>query len=61
MWNDGFGYVAVPADLTQPIFQITIPIVVTIGIAAFSAIWSTNSQVEEVSKRVDDLGYRVDE
>ncbi|MGO4883096.1 MAG: hypothetical protein ACLP59_20070 [Bryobacteraceae bacterium] len=46
--------------ITQPFFQVALPLMVTILIAAFTATWSSNKRIEELSRRVDDTNRRID-
>jgi hypothetical protein len=40
--------------IDQPFFQLTLPLMVTIVIAAFTAAWSSNKRIDEISHRLDD-------
>lgn len=42
--------------LTQPFFQVTLPIVLTI----FIATWAQNRRIDDLSRRIDDLARRLD-
>lgn len=48
------------AVITQPFFQVTLPLMVTILIAAFTAAWSSNRRIDELSHRLDDANRRLD-
>jgi hypothetical protein len=47
--------------IDQPFFQLTLPLMVTIVIAAFTAAWSTNKRIDEISHRLDDTNRRLDD
>ncbi len=49
------------AMINQPFFQVALPLMVTILIAAFTAAWSSNKRIDELSHRVDDTNRRLDE
>jgi uncharacterized coiled-coil DUF342 family protein len=42
-------------------FQLTLPLMVAILIAAFTAAWSSNKRIDELSHQVDDTNRRIDE
>lgn len=46
--------------IDQPFFQLTLPLMVTIVIAAFTAAWSSNKRIDEISHRLDDTNRRLD-
>jgi hypothetical protein len=46
--------------ISQPFFQVALPLMVTILIAAFTAAWSSNKRIDELSRRVDDTNRRLD-
>jgi septal ring factor EnvC (AmiA/AmiB activator) len=45
----------------QPFLQLTLPLMVTILTAAFTAAWSSNKRIDEISRRLDDTNRRIDE
>jgi hypothetical protein len=47
--------------IDQPFFQLTLPLMVTIVIAAFTAAWSSNKRIDEISHRLDDTNRRLDD
>ena len=47
--------------INQPFFQVALPLMVTILIAAFTAAWSSNKRIDELSRRLDDTNRRIDE
>jgi len=47
--------------INQPFFQVALPLMVTILIAAFTAVWSSNKRIEEISHRLDDTNRRLDD
>jgi chromosome segregation ATPase len=47
--------------LSQPFSQVALPLIVTILIAAFTAVWFSNKRIEEVSRRIDDINRRIDD
>ena len=47
--------------IDQPFFQLTLPLMVTIVIATFTAAWSTNKRIDEISHRLDDTNRRLDD
>jgi len=47
--------------ISQPFFQVALALMVTILIAAFTATWSSNKRIEELSYRLDDTNRRIDE
>jgi hypothetical protein len=46
--------------ISQPFFQLALPLMVTILIAAFTAAWSSNKRIDELSRRLDDANRRFD-
>ncbi len=46
--------------INQPFFQVALPLMVTILIAAFTAAWSSNKRIDELSRRLDDTNRRLD-
>ena len=44
----------------QPFFQLTLPLMITILVAAFTAAWSSNKRIDEISRRLDDTNRRLD-
>jgi 5-bromo-4-chloroindolyl phosphate hydrolysis protein len=46
--------------INQPFFQVALPLMVTILIAAFTAAWSSNKRIDEISRRLDDTNRRLD-
>jgi hypothetical protein len=46
--------------INQPVFQVALPLMVTILIAAFTAVWSSNKRIEEISRLLDDTNRRFD-
>jgi len=47
--------------INQPFFQVALPLMVTILIAAFTAVWSSNKRIEALSHRLDDTNRRLDD
>jgi uncharacterized coiled-coil protein SlyX len=47
--------------IDQPFFQLAVPLMITILIAAFTAAWSSNKRIEEISHRLDDTNRRIDD
>lgn len=47
--------------INQPFFQLTLPLMVTILIATFTATWSTNKRLEKIIRRLDDVSRRLDD
>ena len=47
--------------INQPFFQVALPLMVTILIAAFTAVWSSNKRIEELSHRLDDTNRPLDD
>lgn len=47
--------------IDQPFFQVALPLMVTILIAAFTAAWSSNKRIDEISHRLDDTNRRLDD
>ena len=47
--------------INQPFFQVALPLMVTILIAAFTAAWSSNKRIDEISHRLDDTNRRLDD
>ena len=47
--------------INQPFFQVALPLMVTILVAAFTAAWSSNKRIDELSRRLDDTNRRIDE
>lgn len=43
-----------------PFFQVALPLMITILIAAFTAVWSSNKRIEEISRRLDDTNRRIE-
>jgi preprotein translocase subunit YajC len=41
--------------IDQPFFQLTLPLMVTIVIATFAAVRSTNKRLDEISHRLDGI------
>lgn len=48
------------AMINQPFFQVALPLMLTILIASFTAVWSSNKRMEELSRRLDDTNRRMD-
>lgn len=48
-----------PLNLSQPFFQITLPLMVTFVITIWAASWAQNKRLEEMSKRLDDIVARL--
>jgi hypothetical protein len=48
------------AMIDQPFFQVALPLMVTILIAVFTATWSNNRRIDEISHRLDDTNRRLD-
>ena len=46
--------------ISQPFFQVALPLMVTILVAAFTAAWSSNKRIDELSRRLDDTNRRLD-
>jgi 5-bromo-4-chloroindolyl phosphate hydrolysis protein len=46
--------------INQPFFQVALPLIVTILVAAFTAVWSSNKRIDEISHRLDDTNRRLD-
>ena len=46
--------------VNQPFFQVALPLMVTILVAAFTAAWSSNKRIDEISHRLDDTNRRLD-
>jgi len=46
--------------INLPFFQVALPLMITILIAAFSAVWSSNKRIDELSRRLDDTNRRID-
>jgi 5-bromo-4-chloroindolyl phosphate hydrolysis protein len=47
--------------INQPFFQVALPLMVTILVAAFTAAWSSNKRIDEISHRLDDTNRRLDD
>jgi hypothetical protein len=47
--------------INQPFFQVALPLMVTILVAAFTAAWSSNKRIDELSHRLDDTNRRLDD
>jgi 5-bromo-4-chloroindolyl phosphate hydrolysis protein len=47
--------------INQPFFQVALPLMVTILVAAFTATWSSNKRIDEISRRLDDTNRRIDD
>ena len=47
--------------IDQPFFQLTLPLMVTILVATFVAVRSTNRRIEELSHRLDVINRRLDD
>jgi uncharacterized coiled-coil DUF342 family protein len=47
--------------INRPFFQVALPLMITILIAAFTAAWSSNKRIDEMSRRLDDTNRRIDE
>ena len=48
------------AMINQPFFKVALPLMVTILVAAFTAAWSSNKRIDELSRRLDDTNRRLD-
>ncbi|MGC9952244.1 MAG: hypothetical protein ABSF64_38365 [Bryobacteraceae bacterium] len=46
--------------IDPPFFQVALPLMVTILIAAFTAAWSSNKRIDEISHRLDETNRRLD-
>jgi uncharacterized coiled-coil protein SlyX len=46
--------------IDQPFFQLAVPLMITILIAAFTAAWSSIKRIDELSHRLDDTNRRLD-
>jgi uncharacterized protein Yka (UPF0111/DUF47 family) len=46
--------------INQPFFQVALPLMVTILVATFTAAWSSNKRIDEISRRLDDTNRRLD-
>jgi DNA anti-recombination protein RmuC len=46
--------------LTQPFFQITLPLMITFVASIWAATWMQNKRIDEISKRIDDVIHRLD-
>ena len=47
--------------INKPFFQVALPLMVTILVAAFTAAWSSNKRIDELSHRLDDTNRRLDD
>ncbi|HXF25625.1 MAG TPA: hypothetical protein VN610_00035 [Bryobacteraceae bacterium] len=41
-------------DFSKPVFEITLPLVITIALTGWGAIFTANKRMEELGKRFDD-------